>query len=374
MLCIGSDLLFDANGLNALFTTLQQYSGNAARLSFRLKLEQQAYQDYYSLGEPLGDDACVPLPVTAERLNSRSNAHDTIIVSVPHCEAFLDYPTALAPAVSAQTPLALLAPYHSDFDILFANQIALFSDLARRVPRSPRALLRAALRRRGGEFRKRAVMAYADVHPAADVHHTAVVEGSVVQAGARIGAHCVVRCSHIGRNAQLHDGAKVEYSVVGSGSWLMHDLVLIRSHVEDEVFLIHGPYQFSSFQHGSAAFATIMMDYRPDGRPICVTTASQRRAYGGRFLGALLEEGAKSLGSSLLAPGIVVPRDTWLACNVDEIHRTPRGTLPKREPLSPAKIVATTKRLMNSSDMDHHSRSRMSASAPAPTTQTEDTW
>src|SRR5207237_1434249 len=63
----------------------------------------------------------------------------------------------------------------------------------------------------------------------AEIHPSAIVEGSVIGAGARIGALCVVRYSVIGESARLHDGAKVEYSVVGKGSWLMHDLVLSRS-------------------------------------------------------------------------------------------------------------------------------------------------
>ena len=73
---------------------------------------------------------------------------------------------------------------------------------------------------------------------------------------------------------------------------------MFRCHVEGEVFLIHGSYQFSCFESGSAAFATIMMDYRPDGKAIRVKTCRGIREYGGRFLGALLKERAKSLGGS----------------------------------------------------------------------------
>jgi hypothetical protein len=115
----------------------------------------------------------------------------------------------------------------------------------------------------------------------------------------------------------------------------MHDLVLIRSHVEDEVFLIHGPYQFSCFHSRSAAFATIMMDYRPDAKPIKAMTFSGVREYRGRFLGALLKEGAKSLGGSLLSPGIIIPEDTWLGCDSESIHRPRRDELPQRRVVSP---------------------------------------
>ena len=53
-----------------------------------------------------------------------------------------------------------------------------------------------------------------------------------------------------------------------------------------------------------------MMDYRPDGKPIKVMTPGGVEPYAGGFVGALMEEGSKVLGGTLLAPGITVPRDT----------------------------------------------------------------
>jgi hypothetical protein len=123
----------------------------------------------------------------------------------------------------------------------------------------------------------------------------------------------------------------------------MHDLVLIRSHVEDQVFLIHGPYQFSCFHSRSAAFATIMMDYRPDAKAIKAKTLSGIREYQGRFLGALLQERAKSLGGSLLAPGIIIPSETWLAVDNTNIHKPGQTALPTGRPVSPASVHHTDK-------------------------------
>jgi hypothetical protein len=76
-----------------------------------------------------------------------------------------------------------------------------------------------------------------------------------------------------------------------------------------------------------------MMDYRPTAgrsRP-----ASGIREYGGRFLGALLQEDAKALGGSLLAPGLLVPAGTWLACDPDAVHRPGHGSLPQQIPVPP---------------------------------------
>ena len=129
----------------------------------------------------------------------------------------------------------------------------------------------------------------------------------------------MVRYSVLGKKVVLHDGAKVEYSIVDNESWLMHDLVLYRSLTESNVFLIHGPYQFSYFQHQSAAFANIMMDYRPDNSPIRINTPSGVRAYQGRFLGALLEEKARVFGGTLTAPGITIPSEQEITCDINTI-------------------------------------------------------
>jgi len=334
-LTLGPSLLFDESGLRVLTEALRGYRGTSSEIGFRLRLDPAAHRDYYSLGGALDEAGSIPLPVTARRSAAGSRGRDTIVLELRYSSAIPDFPRSLADPAPVMTPLALLMDYQGDIDLLFANQIALFSRLARDVPRSLRAWARALVGRRSGGLKRRLSLAYARIHPTADVHPTAVIEGSVIDANVRIGAHAVVRYSHIGERSVLHDGAKVEFSVVGPGSWLMHDLVCYRCLLEDEVFLIHGPYQFSAFQSGSAAFATIMMDYRPDGRPIRMATRSGIREYGGRFLGALLQEEAKALGGSLLAPGIVVPAGTWLACDPDSVHRPARGSLPRHVAVPP---------------------------------------
>ena len=334
-LTIEPSLLFDSSGLRVLVDALKKYRGLASTLSFRLRLDPAAYRDYYSLGSHLGDPAQVVLPVTATRPLRAESCSETLDVELGYTSALVAYPRSLADPEPVSTPVALLMESRGEFDLLFANQVALFAALARDVPRRPMTWAKALLSRRRGDWRRRLSLAYTRIHRDADVHPTAVVEGSVIGAGARVGAHCVVRYSHIGERAQLFDGAKVEFSVVGPDSWLLHDLVLIRSHVEDEVFLIHGPYQFSCFHSRSAAFATIMMDYRPDAKPIKAMTFSGVRKYQGRFLGALLKAGAKSLGGSLLSPGIIIPKDTWLGCDLESIHRPVRDELPRRRAVPP---------------------------------------
>ena len=318
---IEENLLFDVSGLRQIQKAILQYRGNATRLRFELHIQEEAARDYYShqLSEKLRN---LVLPVIAYRVGyTECEQTDVVTINLPCLRTLIDYPSALMPEDQNSTPLALLFPYVSDHDLLFANQIAVFSTLARRVHRAPFTWLKALFSDLPGTFRNRVALCYTKIDPTAEVHPTAIIEGAVVGPGCRIGAHCVVRYSILGQYVRLHDGAKVEYSVVDNHSWLMHDLVLYRSLVEQKVFLIHGPYQFSYFQHESAAFATIMMDYRPDAQPIRISTPNGLRAYRGRFLGALLAEKAKVLGGCITAPGIIIPAGQQVSVNPDHVTR-----------------------------------------------------
>lgn len=315
---LGSHLLFDRAGLKELARVIANYSGSAARLGFVLKLSAEAQRDYYS-HNCLAENGRIPLPVEARRSNESGSSEIEILdVSLPEMITPIHFPMALTPSDCNRTPLALLLPYSCAHDLLFANQIAIIANIAAQVRCSPRSWIRALFARRRGPLRQRIPLYWNRIDPTAQIHPTAVIEGSMIGAGCRVGAGCVVRYSVLGRDVHLHDGAKVEFSAIDDRAWLMHDLVLYRSVAESEVFLIHGPYQFSYFQHASAAFATIMMDYRPDTKAIVINTPDGPRHYEGRFLGALLEENARVFGGTLTAPGITIPadRDVFADLNV----------------------------------------------------------
>ncbi len=357
---LGADLLFDREGLGLIAAALEAHRGGERALRVVLEPDPRTHADYYSLHESLHEsphdslhDSAqdeaeparrIPLPILARREDAgpETAPEGDLILPLPAHQTWVPFPESLtAPGIST-IPEALLLSYRSDFDLLFANQIAVLGDISRRVRRSPLALLGALAPRQGVPWRMRAALAFAGIHRSAQVHPTAVIEGSVIGAGARIGAHCVVRFSHVAAGARLHDGAKAEYSTIGEGSWLMHDLVLYRCHVEEQVFLIHGPYQFSQFESRSSAFATILMDYRPDGRPIRVATPDGPRLYRGRFLGCVLKSGAKTLGGSLVAPGRIIAADTWLAADPAAIHVADQPDAEMRRPLAPRRPEART--------------------------------
>lgn len=326
-------VLVDEAGLALLRRTVASYRGQAARVRLVLRPGAAIWREYYSL-QGDGSPARVVLPVVAQR--AQGSGEEELVLELPAWSTAIPYPSALADPEEHRLPTALLMPVHHDWDLLFANHIALAADLARRFRGSRRAFCHGLLSSRRVPLRQRVALSYAAIDPTADVHPTAVVEGSVIGPGCRIGAHTVVRFSHLGREVRLHDGAKVEWSVIGDRTWLMHDLVLYRCIAERECFLIHGPYQFSSFQAGSAAFATILMDYRPDGRPIRVLIDGQARDFPGRFLGAVLKPGAKTLGGSLVGPGRTVGEQHWLGTPEGSIHtRDLPTTAPMRRALPP---------------------------------------
>ena len=329
-------ILIDISGLNLLRQALTTYRGDAARLRFVLRLDSEVWRDYYALNGH-GSAERFTLPLFAVRTTGQGE--EEIQLKLPSLRTTISYPRALTSIEDQVLPTALLMPVAHDWDLLFANHIALAADLARRIRRSGQALIRGLLSRRRQSLIQRVALAYRSIHPSAEVHPSAVIEGSVIGPGCRVGAHAVVRFSYLGRDVRLHDGAKVEWSVVGDRTWLMHDLVLYRCHVERDCFLIHGPYQFSSFQAESSAFATILMDYRPDGCPIRVLIDGKIQHYPGKFLGSILQPRAKTLGGSLVAPGRIISPDCWLSTPEGSIHtRDLLPDAPKERPIPPQNI------------------------------------
>lgn len=306
----------DMAGDQLVTQALAAYRGTAARVELGLRMPAQAWADYYSLHQPSSPE-WTPLGITALR---PGDGQDRLTIDLPCVTTAIPFPAALTPACEHALPTALLMPIAHDVHLLFANQIALAALLSRRARQSWLAGLRGIVSRRRLPLAVRVGHAFRDIHPSADVHPTAVIEGSIIGPGCRIGAHCTVRFSVLGADVRMHDGAISEWSVVGNRTWLMHGLTLYRTIVERDCFLIHGPYQFSSFHAASSAFATILMDYRPDGKPIRVLFPDGARPYAGRFLGAVVGAGARLLGGSLIAPGRLIAANHWLGVPVGGIH------------------------------------------------------
>ena len=141
------------------------------------------------------------------------------------------------------------------------------------------------------------------------IHPTAVLEGVVLGDNVTIGAYAVVRLSSIGSGTTIEDQASVTYSVLGENNYIAN-----KNHVSfcltyDNVFLIHGPYQFSIFGKDTAVFAVINCDVRMDQQTIKVEGPNgliDSRQY---LLGVAYGHRSKIAGGNIVAPGRIIPND-----------------------------------------------------------------
>ena len=139
------------------------------------------------------------------------------------------------------------------------------------------------------------------------IHPTAVVEGAVIGDGVTIGAHALVRLSHVGAGTVIDDQASVTYSVLGKNNHIANKNHISFCMTYDDVFLIHGPYQFSVFGEGSSVFATINCDVRMDQRTIRIRGPEGLYDSRQHLLGIAYGHGAKMAGGNIVAPGQIVP-------------------------------------------------------------------
>lgn len=142
-----------------------------------------------------------------------------------------------------------------------------------------------------------------------DIHPTAWLEGAEIGENVHIGANVVIRMSNIGDGCDIGDGSVVKHSVVGSGSVLFDDLTLGFSVCYPETFLIHGPYHLSVFGRSSAMFATILGDFRVDGKPIRLDVNGELVPYPFPFIGSFIGHRTRVAGGCIIAPGRIIPND-----------------------------------------------------------------
>lgn len=139
------------------------------------------------------------------------------------------------------------------------------------------------------------------------IHPTAVLEGAVLGDGVTVGAYAIVRLSHVGNGTVIDDQASVTYSVLGKNNHIANKNHVSFCMTYDDVFLIHGPYQFSVFGKGSSVFATINCDVRMDQRTIRIDGQSGLYDSQQHLLGVAYGHGSRMAGGNIVAPGQIVP-------------------------------------------------------------------
>ena len=161
-------------------------------------------------------------------------------------------------------------------------------------------------------IKARALRALSLISPSAEVHPTAVVEGSIIGPKAKIGAYAVVRFSVVGEGAFVDDHAGLKFSTVGDGAYIANNNVLFFSTVYPRAFLISGPYQFCCFGYDTAIMNSIPTDYRLDGKTIKVKTKHGLQDTGLRFAGSIIGHGTRIAAGLIFGPGRAIPKELTL--------------------------------------------------------------
>ena len=200
----------------------------------------------------------------------------------------------------------IAGPVPTPFHLLHVNVAVLLSRFASERARWPQWLVSRIAPFRSPRFyaalrRKNRIGKNCRIHP------TAVVEGSTLGDGVTVGAHALVRLSHIGAQSTIEDQASVTMSVLGSGNYVANKNHITFSLSWENVFAIHGPYQFSVFGRDSAVFAVIDCDIRLDNQTISLPTANGIVDSNQYLLGNAYGHGSKVGGGNIIAPGRIVP-------------------------------------------------------------------
>jgi hypothetical protein len=139
------------------------------------------------------------------------------------------------------------------------------------------------------------------------IHPTAIIEGSVIGDNVTIGANAIVRCSVVGAGSTIQDQATVMYSVLGKNNYICNGNHIHLCLAYDDVFLIHGPYQFSVFGKAASVFATINCDIRLDQKTIMIPTDVGLLDSQQPLLGVAYGHHSKVGGGNIIAAGRIVP-------------------------------------------------------------------
>jgi hypothetical protein len=145
------------------------------------------------------------------------------------------------------------------------------------------------------------------------IHPTAVLENAVLEDDVSVGAYAVIRHSHVGAGSTIDDHATVLHSVLGRRNVVKTGNHIDLSMTYDDVFLIHGPYQFSIFGRSSAVFAVINCDIRLDQKTISIPTDVGIIDSKQPLLGIAYGHHSKVGGGNIIAAGRIVPNHKVIA-------------------------------------------------------------
>lgn len=178
----------------------------------------------------------------------------------------------------------------------------------------PRLRARAEGRRR----RTRGAELPSIVHPTAEVHPTARLDGAVIGPRAIVGLGCTVDHSYVGADARLADFSKISRSVLGDGVHTLADANF--SHV---VSLGEGTLtnlQLRDVLIGRRVFLTSGVIFWGEalGQTITVEHEGHEHDTGRRLLGGCVGHGAVLGARTIVGPGRAIPNRTVVVMRREE--------------------------------------------------------
>ena len=139
------------------------------------------------------------------------------------------------------------------------------------------------------------------------IHPTAIIEASILGDNVSAGANSIIRFSHIGSGTSISENVAVINCVAGKNNMIANSNFLSFNLLFDNVFLIHGPYQFSVFGNNVSVFAVINCDIRLDQKSIKIPTDQGVLDSNQQLLGIAYGHYSKTGGGNIIAAGRIVP-------------------------------------------------------------------
>ena len=185
-----------------------------------------------------------------------------------------------------------------------------------------------------------------------DIHPTAIIEGSTLGDGVRVGPYARVMLSHLDNEVDVMAGAQVEFSTVGEGAVVSEQSVLRFSMLYPES--VASQYLMQQCVLGKRAVTTagaFSMDLNFD-QSIRVLLDGELYDSGQQFLGSAFGHGCRVGTGFWIASGRTIPNDYFVVRAPEAVlSRIPQG-MSEGNPLA---VRGKTLEAMNPVGEDHSS-------------------
>jgi hypothetical protein len=161
--------------------------------------------------------------------------------------------------------------------------------------------------------------ALSSVSSRAQCHHSATIELSVIQKGAKIGPQAIVRGSFIGASAKIENGARVINSVIGTGAFVSINSSVFASVVCPGALAGQLLMQGSVLGKNSCAFTNSGFFDINFSKNVRVLHRGRYADTGSPYLGVCVGPNARVSAGVWVASGREIPKDALLVKPTAEI-------------------------------------------------------